>query len=277
MRQLVIAIIVATFFCGAAGSRAQADDGCDTSEAVACITLPADTSPSPGSTSSAAPISANAAGQGQAASVAVPPCQVNGCCYGGGVYATGDPAISAAPNISVVAPAPINCRPYWCGPLPLPALGAPTNAPSVAVPVPAPVPAPVPLNCSPYRSIYSTINFANAADVRALRTLSTDGLNAYWRQGALNQIQSQVTQLAFSGVYASTRLYSIQVQDSSFSATSRTATVHTIEHWLYQQRSLDDGSVIFSQDQWVANEYDLSFLGNTWYITTNIATLTSAP
>jgi hypothetical protein len=268
---LLIAILLAALLGATPVSHAQTDDGCDTSEAVACIPLPSDTSPAAAGSSTAAAGAANVPAPGQAAS-AVVPCPAYGCCTGG-AFPAADPSISAAPFTPSIPFSPVP-PPGCCRPLLLPGIAAPANAPSIAVPLP---PAPLPVNCSPIRSVYSTINLANAADVRALRTLSTQGLSDYWRQGALNQIQSQVAQLQLAGYYASTRLYSIQVQDSSFSSSSRSATVHTMEHWLYQQRSLDDGSVVLSQDEWVANEYDLNFLGNAWYITTNIATLTSAP
>lgn len=265
-------IALVTFAGFATASHVRADDGCDSSEAVACIPLPPDTSTSIGSASAGGASAAS----GQAATIAaapvpgpVPPqlCPMTGCCSPFAGPATAEAPASAVPS----SPVPGYCFPCY-PPSPVAGASAPAlQSPAIAAPVPIPLP------CSPYRRIYTTINFGNAADVRALRTLSTQGLSSYWRRGALEQVQQQVAQLELAGIYVTARLYSIQVQGRSIDAGGRSVTVHTLEHWLYQQRSMDDGSILFSQDQWAANEYDLSLIGSSWYITDNNATLASGP
>jgi hypothetical protein len=243
------------------GRIASADDGCDPSESVACIALPAP---------DAGPQTSGAAGAPVAASAAVPirECGAGPCCI-----LPYNPGAAQYPSVAVPETPIGSCSttypPNWCGG-PGPFAGGSGQSPSVAAP-------PTGIYCSPYRSIYTTINLGNAADVRALRTLSSQGLRPYWRGDALAQIQSQLAQLQFSGDNATARLYSIQVQDATLDLLGYTATVHTMEHWLYQERSMDSGAVLFSQDEWVRNEYDLSFSGGSWYITSNPTSLVSGP
>ncbi|MGI8552213.1 MAG: hypothetical protein ACR2PL_15730 [Dehalococcoidia bacterium] len=246
--------------------RAAADDGCDPSEPVACIPLP----PEPPATLPPAQQPANsAAAPSIAVAVPVPgyPCPLG-------------PLTGSVPASPAVPVPPVRCCPpplpnpygtpvpvFCCAPVP--------PSPGVAVPQSPIVPVPSPYYCPPYRSIYATINGGNVADVRALRTLSIANLRSYWRQAGLETIQGQIADLQYRGVYATPTLYSIAVQDASFPSPG-TAIVHTMEHWRYQERLQGDGTVVFDQDQWVANEYDLSLIGNAWYITYNNATLTGA-
>jgi hypothetical protein len=245
-------------------SVARADDSCDSSEQVACIPLPSDNSGPQGGTSSA---SSTAAAAPNLAAVPIP-CPSAGCC---GSIPPGGPLIPDSP----IAPAPNSCPPpnNYCFPYPPPVVGSANAAASAAVPVPGPAP----YTCSPYRSIYTTINLGNAADVRALRTLSSDNLPQYWRQNALNQLQSQVSYLQSVGDYANARLYSIQVQNATLDLLSSTARVRTLEHWLYQERSGYDGSLVYNQDEWVTNNYTLSATGNVWYITGDTISTANGP
>jgi hypothetical protein len=257
------AAVVALMMMIRSGPPARADDYCDTSEAVACIPMP-DGSGS----ATAAPSGPNPAAASNAPQIAaVPvPCAPS-CCFNGAASSGSGTDTSAAAAV----PVPICSPGGGCNPPPL----------GISIPAPAspavPVPVPQPVFCSPYRGIYATINLGNGADVRALRTLSTQGLRQYWRQSALQQIANQVSQLQLSGAYATARLYSIQVLDSNIDFVGGTATVHTMEHWLYQQNSSLDGSIVLSQDEWVANEYDLSRSGNSWYITGNTTALQPGP
>jgi len=260
---LAVAVLVASLAL-VLGPVARADEYCDTSEAVACIPMPDDS----GSAAAGAPTGQNGAavsGAPQIAAIAVP-CPLQGSASGSSASGINAPS-------AVAVPVPI-CPPGGgCGPQPL-GVAAPAQA-SPSVPIP--VPAPLPVLCSPYRGIYATINLGNAADARALRTLSTLGLRSYWRQSALQQLEDQVSQLQAADMYATARLYSIQVLDSNVDYVAQTATVHTMEHWLYQERSSDDGSIVLSQDEWVRNEYDLNLFGSTWYITGNSTSLQQGP
>lgn len=247
-----------------------ADDGCDTSEQVACIPLPSDTTPSPpqpngGSNSAASAGSAAPA----AAAVALPfnpTCAQGSCCP--------LPAIAAQPpDAAIAVPISNPCPPYPCYP-PIPGVASSGNA--VAVPVP-PVPAPQPVYCSPYRGIYTTINLGNAADVRALRTLSSAPLRPYWQGAALSVITGQIRQLLAVGDFATPSLQSIQVQSATLDLLSSSASVRTLEHWLYQERSSFDGSLVSSQDQWVSNSYTLSSSPSGWYISDDQISVVPGP
>lgn len=251
--RLGLVVICALIFAGMAAGRAtriSADDSCDTTEDIACIQIPADQSPAPQPGVTGGASSEAAAGAPLPAAVAVP------------AYPPCNPPDPYGP------PIPSYCS--TCPPYPYPVAPATPNVPAV------PVPAPVPTCGFPYRAIYTTINYANAADARSLRTLSTQGLNTYWRGDALATLRGQVADLQSRDDYATARLYSIMVQSSSMNSSS-SATVDTMEHWLYQERSLDDGSVVTSLDEWVANEYDLVRTGASWYITGNTATQVSSP
>jgi hypothetical protein len=143
--------------------------------------------------------------------------------------------------------------------------------------VPVPVPIAPPGYCPPYRSIYTAINFANAADVRALRTLSPDALRPYWRGNAFATLSAQINQLQASGDYATPSLKSIKVQTANLDLLSSTANVRTLEHWLYQERSSYDGTVVASQDEWVSNTYTLSSSPSGWYITEDKINIVASP
>jgi hypothetical protein len=228
-----------------ASPAARADDSCDTSEQVACIPISAEGAGGAGGASTSISSGANA----PAAAAAVPVLPPLECDTG-------------------PCPAPVYCP----GPLPLP---AGTNAPNAsAVPI-APVPVPSP--CFPYRSIFTTINLGNAADVRALRTLSTDALRPYWRGQALRDIQAQIDALQASGLMANARLISIQVQSRTIDGFGGTARVRTLEHWQLDERSLDDGSLVVSQDEWVRNDYSLTLQGSGWYITGDTMSVLPGP
>jgi hypothetical protein len=239
---------------------AQMDDGCDTTEQVACIPLPTDSTP-------ASSASGSAAGE-SAAAVPVPGglCAQGSCCL--------QPGIAAPPEAgAAVVPVPIGgCPTTWCGPFPQ----ASAPQPSAAA-VPAPAPGALPAYCPPYRSIYTTINLGNAADVRALRTLSPDALRPYWRGNALATLASQIRLLQASGSFATPSLKSIQVQSATMDLLSSTASVNTLEHWLYQQRSSYDGSLVLSQGEWVSNNYTLSSMATGWYITDDQISVLAGP
>ena len=272
---LALALLVAALaLTGGSVQRAAADNGCSTDEAVACIPLPPESGPTNPCSAQSDPTCAQPAPAAQSApgvAVAVPiggaACPVYPDPYGPPIpsYCCSPGPVAggiAVPNTSAVPVPPASC---CASPIAGSAVAA---APSV--------PVPPPYFCPPFRGVYATINGGNAADVHALRTLTTDGLSRYWSQGALGSIQGQVADLQARGVYATPRLYSIAVQDASF-GPGGTAVVHTMEHWLYQERSLYDGSLQLSQDEWVANEYDLSLARNAWYITYNNATLVNGP
>jgi hypothetical protein len=240
------------------GPRVRADDSCDTSEQVACISV-SDESSQPANSPQTANSGSSVAGSASAgtAAAAVPVPIPGGC---------------------TVAP----CYLQPPCPIPLPAsnsAGIAAGGPeaSAAVPVlPAPI-VPAPVFCSPYFFIFKTINLGNAADVRALRTLSSDGLRQYWRGDALRTIQDQVRALRDNGLMGNARLLSIQVQSRSFDSFSQTARVRTLEHWQLDERSLDDGSLVLSQDQWVRNDYSLSLLSDGWFITGDTTAVLSGP
>ncbi len=237
---------------------ARAGTDCDTSEQVACITLPSSTAtPATGS-------QPGASGNAPAAAALPIPCAPYGCC--GPVPLTG----AASPGENAAAPVTCPPVPDLCPPY---VSGAPATPGGNAVAVPVPPPG----GCSPYRSIYSTINLGNAADVRALRTVSTGSLSRYWRQSALAQLQAQVAYLQSVGDYANTQLYSIQVQSATLDLLANTARVQTLEHWLYQERSSYDGSLVTSEDEWVTNNYVLSQSGGIWYITSDVISAYGGP
>lgn len=253
LRILLLSIVVTALFALAQpGGHVFAEGDCDPSEAVACIPLPPGRpAPAPGRGASASSAAASSV------TVPLPVCPLQACCP---PFASLPVALPAAP----VVPAPPCCSdPY----------GPPIPAPLSGVAAGVPVPQPYPYLCPPFRDIYATINLGNAADVRALRTLSTAGLSAYWRQGALAQIQAQVTDLSLRGVYATASLRSITVRSTRVGPGGMTANVSTMEHWRYQERSLDDGALLVDADEWVANQYGLSFDGDTWTIRVNTATL----
>jgi hypothetical protein len=238
---------------------AQTDDGCDTSEQVACIPMPSDSSPQ---------TSAASAPSSSASVAAVPApgalCAPSSCCPQLGLAAQA--SISAA---AVPIPTGGGCPVTWCG----------SNPIGVAVPGAAAIAAPVPppVYCPTYRGIYTTINLGNAADVRALRTVSTDALQPYWRGNAFATIAGQIGQLQASGDYATASLKSIQVQSATVDLLSSTASVHTLEHWLYREKSSFDGSLVVSLDEWVSNSYTLSSMPNGWSITEDQISSIHAP
>lgn len=242
LRSVLVAVSALACVVLSSPKAVRAGQSCDTSEQVACIPLPAD-NPGPGTGTQ----SGGSATTSAPAAAAVPiPCNPGGA----------SPALPCQP--------PPNGGCY-----PVPIAASPANAPAVA--------APAPYSCSPYRSIYTTINLGNAADVRALRTLSTGGLYAYWHNDAFSLLQSQVDQLQSVGDYANTRLYSIQVRSATLNLLSSTADVRTLEHWLYQERASADNSLVYSQDEWVDNDYTLSSTNGSWYITADTITLTQGP
>ena len=257
-RSLCVLVILLAFatLVSVRSQRILADDGCDTSEQVACIPLPAQESSGPCLSDSgqlcgqATGASAPAAGVGVSAAAVPIVCPL--------------PAESAAPAIGIAA---VLVPPLGCCWGPYAGESSVPSAAAVAVP---------PFPCPSFRDIYRTINLGNAADVRALRTLSSDGLDGYWRRGALSDIQNQIADLQLRGDYATPKLSSISVQSSRFSGLN-SAIVRTLEHWRYQERSLDDRSLVLDQDEWAANEYDLTRIGGTWYITLDTVSLTSGP
>ncbi len=261
LRWALATIVALACFAAVTAAPARAGTSCDTTEQVACIPLPSATSNPSGA---AQPGSAGS----NAASVAGPliPCSPASCCA---------PVVPGGPFAPApVAPSPDACPPpNPCSPYAVPAPAATSGSASAALPIPIPPP----VACNPYQAIYSTINLGNAADVRALRTTSADGLSRYWRQSALSQLQAQVAYLQSVDDYANARLYSIQVQTANLDLLSSTAHVQTLEHWLYQERSSYDGSLVYNQDEWVTNNYVLTQESSGWHITSDSITAVAVP
>jgi hypothetical protein len=139
----------------------------------------------------------------------------------------------------------------------------------------APAPAPVPRGCTTYRDVIAAVNRANALYARALRTLDESILHAAWADQAYWDVAGQVENLRAWGSYATPRLFSITLHEVSL--RGNTATVRTIEHWLYQERSRWGGGVLYEQDQWVQNVYTLNLRGGSWLVVRDVITVVDGP
>src|SRR6478672_2252232 len=128
-RALVVTVAVLAGLTLGVHQTARADDSCDSSEQVACIPISAES----GGGQIGGPSSVAGSGMNSAAAAVpvLPPLECGG-----------------AP-----CPAPLICP----GPQPLPAISDPGAA--AAAPI-----VPLPTPCFPSRSIFTTINLANAAD-----------------------------------------------------------------------------------------------------------------
>jgi len=180
-----------------------------------------------------------------------------------GAPALGAPAVAApaaaaaaAPPAAVVPP----CPPQpWQGPYPP---GAPAVGDGSAVAQPYPYPYPYPC----LNDIYATINRANLAYARAMRSLDSSQLRAYWGQDALQQLLDQIRSLRASDSYRVLQLASIQVIEQSIG--SNYAWVHTNEHWIWATYS--GGYQYEGADAWYDNQYYLYRQGGRWVIGTDI-------
>lgn len=227
---ILLAVLALAFACLGAGRHvsAQSDPNCEDPDTVACIpTTPAGSGG--GSGGSGAPAAAPPAAAGAAA-----------------------PAPIAPPGI--VPPGPI------CPVPPRPPILLPGAA---AAPAPGPVSGYYPC----YNDIYGTINRANLAYARAMRSLDPSQLRLYWGQDALQELRTQIDQLNSSGSYRVLRLLSIDVIEQSVGPN--TAWVHTSEHWTTQTWSYA-GYEYDSGDAWYDNQYYLYRVGGRWVIGTDV-------
>jgi len=156
---------------------------------------------------------------------------------------------------------------YVCPPPPLP---PPYPVPVDPYPVPTPATAapttpPVPPYC--YNDLYTTLNRANLAYARAMRSLDPSLLSPYWTQDALSNLIGQISSLQASGSYQVLRLRSIQVLDATYSAHG--AWVHTSEHWTWETWSAA-GYEYDSGDGWYDNQYFLIRTPFGWAIGTDL-------
>jgi hypothetical protein len=174
------------------------------------------------------------------------------------------PATAQAPEPNVAAPLPV--RP--CLPAPM----SVDEGAAIALPQ-TPIP-PTPLPCGT-RDVIATINTANALYARALRTWNTADLSLVWRGEALNQIEGYVAVLRSSGHYATPSLRSISLTD--LRVASDRARAVTVENWLYQERTRLSGSVVYEENQWVENLYELRRIADRWYVVRNEVRAVSGP
>jgi hypothetical protein len=135
----------------------------------------------------------------------------------------------------------------------LPAAGAASAPPSP------------PIGC--YQDIYGTINRANLAYARAMRSLDASQLRFYWGQDALQDLLSQIASLRSNGSYRVLHLSTIQVLEQSFGPGY--AWVHTSEHWTSTTWS-PGGYAYDSSDSWYDNQYYLYSTGGRWVIGTDV-------
>ncbi len=172
-------------------------------------------------------------------------------------------AHAAAPaQGAAAAPAPIAVRPP-CLPPPYP---LPYANPAAAAAAPGQsAPIPLPPNC--FNDLYGTINRANLAYARAMRSLDATPLYPFWGQDALHDLQGQIGTLRATSSYRVLRLVSIQVVEQNL--YSGYAWVHTSEHWITSTWS-NYGYQYDSNDAWYDNQYYLYAVGGRWLIGTDI-------
>lgn len=227
---------LALFSLAGGGSRAvhaQQSPDCEDPDTVACIAVPPPQGPNLGT--------APQPSMGAAAAAAPPGNQV-------------PPIYCPPPPVPPYPPYP----PYpYPGPLP-PEAGA--AAPSAAPPGP---PAPYPCLADVFRSI----NRANLVYARAMRSLDSSQLSAYWGRDALRDLLSQIRGLRADGSYRVLRLASIDVLEQSIGYGN--AWVHTREHWITSTWSYD-GYLEDAADAWYDNQYYLYRVGSGWVIGTDI-------
>lgn len=175
------------------------------------------------------------------------------------------PSVAPAPPPPAAAAAAAPVRYPICPPVPPP-------YPPPGPPLPlgagsaAPIPAPIPTYPC-FSDIYGTINRANLAYARAMRSLDISLLTPYWGQDALQQVVGQIGSLQAAGSYRVLRLKSIQVLEQAISPGY--AWVHTSEHWTTATWSFD-GYQYDAGDAWYDNQYYLYRVGGRWVIGTDI-------
>ena len=139
--------------------------------------------------------------------------------------------------------------------------------PLLPAPIGAPPPNPIAGYFPCYSDVYGTINRANLAFARAMRSLDPSQLRLYWGQDALQQLLGQIEQLRDTNSYRVFRLLSIDVIEQSVGPNY--AWVHTSEHWVTQTWS-GDGYEYDGSDAWYDNQYYLYRVGGRWLIGTDI-------
>lgn len=157
----------------------------------------------------------------------------------------------AAPRPPCVLPGPP--YPPYPGPYPLPAAAAPGPVPPIAY------------LC--FDDIFSTINRANLAYARSMRSADASQLFPYWGQDALQQLLGQISALRVSNSYRVLRLASIDLLEQQIYPGY--AWVHTTEHWITATWSYS-GYLIDGNDAWYDNQYYLYRSGNRWIIGTDV-------
>ncbi|HEY7295124.1 MAG TPA: hypothetical protein VH916_08780 [Dehalococcoidia bacterium] len=174
------------------------------------------------------------------------------------------PASPAGPGAAAAAPAaPLPPAPYPICPPP----GPPIPVPVAPVPSAAPSAGPVGGYNPCYGDVYGSINRANLAYARAMRSLDASQLRLYWGQDALQDLLGQIGQLRASNSYRVLRLLSIRVIEQSVGPSY--AWVHTSEHWVSQTWSYD-GYEYDSGDAWYDNQYYLYRSGGRWIIGSDV-------
>lgn len=228
---------------GRGAVHAQDNPDCEDPDTVACIVVP------PPPPQSADPNQPGPSGQGAAAPSTA------------AAAAPAPPGYQTPPIFCPPPPEPPYPPPYPPYPYPGPLPAAPNAAaPSAAPPIP-----PAPYPC--VADVFRTINRANLAYARAMRSLDASQLSAYWGQDALRDLLSQIRGLSYTGSYRVLRLWSIDVVDQSIGYGS--AWVHTREHWTTQTWSYD-GYLEDSGDAWYDNQYYLYRVGGRWVIGTDV-------
>lgn len=165
--------------------------------------------------------------------------------------------------------------------------GGPSTA-TAPVLEPAPCPLPVdaavatPLRACRRSEVAAAINRANAAYVRALRTIDPTVLRGPWSGEALRQFEEIVAGLRAAGRYATPALLAISAEDVRYVVQDSTrpvlgAQVRTLEHWIYQERARGSGNLLVSLDEWVRNDYTLELRAGGWTVVRDVLTLTDPP
>lgn len=174
--------------------------------------------------------------------------------------------------------------------LPLPDTAEPagpaTAGPRIAPPpIPAPCPLPLggptpriapllPSTCDP-RAVVVAVNRANVLYARALRTWDGSELPAAWSGEALAQVRGYIQDLRGRGVYSTSELRSIVLEELRINGNR--ATVRTLENWLYRENSRFTGRVTYQQDGWWANRYEMEQQGGVWRVARNEVVAASGP
>jgi hypothetical protein len=172
-----------------------------------------------------------------------------------------------------VAPAPAGPSAAAAAPIPLPLPCLPFRVPQGAPAAAAPIP-PFPPGCG-VRDAIVAVNRANGVYARALRTLDPSVLPPLWQDSALANLQGQIAWLRGEGRYATVQLLSITLLD--ITPRPGAITIHTIEHWTYQERSRRSGRVLLDLDEWADNVYSLALRPRGWAVVQDDITLAGPP